>query len=471
MSDTIKAIESSVKEMLENQSTLTSKIEQVEKGAITETELKSYKDESDKNFVKMREDLEKATKAIRAENAAKEAEYSAKHNLNENFHTANRRIISGENFGGIKGFANVSEYRAYEEAFKFAFNRRMFERMESSGASAKVVEYAKVIRNALDGASNGGSIALPEAQVEAIELAVREMSAGLIPALGGRPTARDSVKVRVWGTHTVPDIVAAERRAAAAEYTTVSATGTMSSKSLNVYPLKGLYQADDDYLEDSEAGVQSLFQDGLAQDFASKLTAALVDGVGASGATIQGLVSAVNDATSETYDWYGTNNVFEPGYVVKSGAQGSLGTGSGRAADIDAHNKLQQLAGSIPAQFRGGSRWLMHPSVLVSIRNLKDSNGQPLFQAVYTGDGANPLRETLMGSPIILADHMPRLSSSQDRTVIGYGNLNAAYKYFPRRELQLETFRKPDLVEWYLKQRFAAGYQNGQAFPFYQAAA
>ena len=473
MSDTIKEIQSSVTELLEANKATDAKVKELADGVITAAEFKAHKEATDAAFIKAREDIEKSAKAIRADNAARQAVMGGGEKTLRHFQSANRRIISGESFGaGVKGFADVAEYQAWEDGFKFGTSRPMFARMESSGASEKVKQFANVIHNALDGTSGtGGAVALPESQRETIELAVRDMSGGLIEAMGGRPTARDSVKQRVWAAHTVPDVDATQRRKAAAEYTTVSATGVMREVTRNVHALKGLYQADDDYLDDAEAGVESLFQDGLSQDFASKLVAALVDGVGSAGATVQGLISDVNDATAGTYDWYAANNVFEPGYVVKSGAQGALGTGSGRAADADAHDKLQELAGSLRAQFRGSAVWLMHPSVLVAIRNLKDTSGHPLFQAVYTGDGANPLRETLMGARIIVADHMPRLSSSQDRTVIGYGNLGMGYKYFPRRELVLETFRKPDLTEWYLKSRFAAGWQDGQAFPFFSASA
>ena len=318
---------------------------------------------------------------------------------------------------------------------------------------------AERICNALDGNSNAnGAVALPEAQREAIEQATRAVSPGLMEALGGRNTARDAVSLRVWDKNTVPDPGGVgSRRKAAAEYQTVSGTGEMRSKSFDVRAHKGLYQADEDYLDDAEAGIESLWEDGLAEDFASSRANVIVNGAGTAN-LFEGMVVNIKDGTAVNYNAYSAANAFQGLFAVKSGVNGALGNESSSGAgdaDIQAVNNLIDLVASVPSRWAGGRMvWVMNRRTLAAVRKLRDANGQSLYQANFSGNGQDPMTQEILGYPVLLLDHMPGLNSSAASVPIGFGNLGAYMKFFPRRELSLETFKKPDIYEFYLEAAF-----------------
>ena len=216
-----------------------------------------------------------------------------------------------------------------------------------------------------------------------------------------------------------------------------------------------------------------MFRDGLGMDFGEKRTGTVINGAGTSGLH-EGLVVGLKDGSANDYNWYSAANAFQGAWVAKSGANGVLAQESATDAgdaDIVLANRLISMVAGIPTRFLAGSVWLMNRKILAAIRQVRDANGQSLFQANYAGNGQNPMTMELLGFPVILADQMPGLDSTKATIPLGFGNLGEYYKVFPRRDLVLETYRKPDLIQWYLKERFAAAKLHGQAFQFYRAGA
>ncbi len=73
---------------------------------------------------------------------------------------------------------------------------------------------------------------------------------------------------------------------------------------------------------------------------------------------------------------------------------------------------------SVKAQYWANGRWVMHRDVLKAVRQLKDGNGQYLYQPGLAGNGAGQL----LDSPIILSEEAPNTVSASNYAMV-YGDL------------------------------------------------
>lgn len=124
----------------------------------------------------------------------------------------------------------------------------------------------------------------------------------------------------------------------------------------------------------------------------------------------------------------------EPYGIVNSSTNG-VTAASATAFTFD---ELYSLKHSVDVAYRQGAGWMMHDSILLAIKKLKDGNGRYLFQA-STSAGAP---DTIDSDPISVNNHMASSVATTAKTVL-YGNFR---KYKVRR---VAGIRVRHLVERY----------------------
>jgi len=119
---------------------------------------------------------------------------------------------------------------------------------------------------------------------------------------------------------------------------------------------------------------------------------------------------------------------------------------SGTAATIGTGDKLIDLCYSLRSAYRANARWLMNAATLATVRKLKDSQNRYLWEPGLSGQ-----QQTLLGYPIVEADHMPDIGAGNIPILFGdfqcYGILDR------EMSIQRDPYTVKPLVAFYGKKR------------------
>jgi HK97 family phage major capsid protein len=109
----------------------------------------------------------------------------------------------------------------------------------------------------------------------------------------------------------------------------------------------------------------------------------------------------------------GTNK--PTGFLVSCGADT---TADGTAAADISYDNLVDLQHSVDEYYRTGASWMFNNQTCATLRKLKDSTGQPIWQqGLIAGQPS-----LLLGDPVVINNHMPAATSGL--RPIAYGQFN-----------------------------------------------
>jgi len=94
---------------------------------------------------------------------------------------------------------------------------------------------------------------------------------------------------------------------------------------------------------------------------------------------------------------------------------------------------------SLGAQYRPGSSWLMHDSVLKSIRKLKTTSSglEYLFKVDVTGDIREGVSGTLLGQPLFVSEFMPALGTTASTINCVLGDFKNYFGIYDRKGMEV----------------------------------
>ena len=183
---------------------------------------------------------------------------------------------------------------------------------------------------------------------------------------------------------------------------------TFDQKTLTAYPLAAWLSFTESMLDDDAAGLGDFAKESFSDDLADELDNQILNGT---GSPWTGILQDTN-----------TNTV-------------TMSAGSVSFSDIEHDNIVDLIGGLAYTKYRRGASFIANPTVLDTLRKIKDANGTPIYR---DPDMGNPSR--LVGYPIHSCDAMPSASAT-NTPFICFGN----YKFFllgKRKELIVELFDK-----------------------------
>lgn len=141
---------------------------------------------------------------------------------------------------------------------------------------------------------------------------------------------------------------------------------------------------------------------------------------------VQGLVSramGTRIARKQATHWVTGSGVSQPKGLVASSltADRDLDT-----ADTPDYEDLVDTQDLLDEAYEQNASWIMRKNTWSQLRLIVDTNGRPIIQDSTAGISEKPVRR-LLGSPVILDEAMPALSSAGDGFCIAYGDFREAY--------------------------------------------
>ena len=93
---------------------------------------------------------------------------------------------------------------------------------------------------------------------------------------------------------------------------------------------------------------------------------------------------------------------------------------------------------SLGAQYRPGAVWLMHDTILKSIRKLKETStsNQYLFKVDVTGDLREGVSGTLLGQPLFVSEWMPTLGLTASTINCVFGDFKNYFGIYDRKGME-----------------------------------
>lgn len=120
---------------------------------------------------------------------------------------------------------------------------------------------------------------------------------------------------------------------------------------------------------------------------------------------------------------------------------------------------------ALKTQYLNGATWLVSPTALASIRQMKDpSTGHFLWQPGLIDKAPG----TLLGYPVVISDCMPALSGGKVSTPIAFGNFSQSYQIVDRQGVQVlrDPYSAKPYVEFYVTKRVGGDVVNFDALKF-----
>lgn len=219
------------------------------------------------------------------------------------------------------------------------------------------------------------------------------------------------------------------------------------------YPTAELYAmpaATSAFLDDAAVDVGQWIADEVNAAFAAQETTAFVTGNGTNKPT--GFLSATTVAES-SWEWG------KLGYVA-TGVSGAMPTTS--PSDV-----LVDLVYALKAGYRQNASWVMNRKTQASIRKLKDSDGNYLWQPAATADG----RASLMGFPLVEAEDMPNVAANS--LSVAFGDFRRGYLVVDRQGVNVlrDPYSAKPYVLFYTTKRVGGGIADFDAIKLLKFAA
>lgn len=143
-------------------------------------------------------------------------------------------------------------------------------------------------------------------------------------------------------------------------------------------------------------------------------------------------------------------------------------TASGQAAAMPtSHDPFVDMIYSLKAAHRMGAVFVMNSLALSSMRKLKDSTGQYLWQPSLIADQPS----TFLGYPVVEAEDMPEIAASA--FPVAFGNFKAGYLVTDRSNMRIlrDPFTAKPYVEFYTTKRVGGAVIDSEAIKLLKIAA
>ena len=191
-------------------------------------------------------------------------------------------------------------------------------------------------------------------------------------------------------------------------------------------------------LNDSKFDIANLVISDTAEEFALKLTQAILTGTASDQP--YGMLKNVPVTTADDGDARDRDTL-------------RFVTSAGSPSQLDSDVLITALF-DLSASYRRGAIWVMSSATLAAARKLKDNNGAYLWQpnlgaAVDSGDGV------LLGKRVVIAEEMAA-SGSGDTSIL-VGDFRRGYELVEVGGMQItrdDNITTPGFVKWYVRQRF-----------------
>lgn len=144
-------------------------------------------------------------------------------------------------------------------------------------------------------------------------------------------------------------------------------------------------------------------------------------------------------------------------------------TNSGAAADFaatDPGDPLIDMMYKLKAAYRSSASWLMARLTLSGVRQLKDGNGNYLWQPNFEQERGG----LLLGHPIVEAEDMPAIGANA--LGIAFGDWNTAYQIVDRQGISVlrDPFTAKPFVKFYTTKRTGGDVINFEAIQIFKFA-
>lgn len=227
------------------------------------------------------------------------------------------------------------------------------------------------------------------------------------------------------------------------------ARGSTSTPTLSKleFPAMEIYAnpyASQTLLDDASVDIAAWLADEVSIEFAEEEGAAFVTGNGV--AKPRGLLS-YDFVANASWSWG------KVGYVA-SGNASALDTSSKNGTE-----KLISLIHALKQGYRNNARFLMNTSTLETLRTLKDSQNNYVWQpSIQAGTPA-----TLFGYQVVDDDNMPNIGAGEYPVL--FGDFQRAYLIVDRQGIRVlrDPYSNKPYVSFYTTKRVGGGIQNFQA--------
>lgn len=325
------------------------------------------------------------------------------------------------------GTGVTDEDNAEMELRKGAFTKFLKYGFGETGRAAMTAEETRALSSSAD--KDGGFLVPVSFESEIITLAYDE--AELRPLCNVAPTGRDAVQLAslskaavAWGTRNLaitPDEISA------------------GGERIDIWDLKGLTLIHNNTLDDSEANVWNELRDMFAMAIAEAEDDAFANGAG--DRMPKGVI-----ADSRVQANY-----------VPTGVASAISDGSNNGVDA-----LITMLQSLKKTYRRNATWAMNSTTEGLVRQLKDSNGQYLWQPpVQPGNPA-----LLLGRPIVNPEGMPDVAANSFS--IALGDFRKGYKVRDRSGIAVqrlvEKYAEYDQTGFLIKKRVGGQVTLPEAF-------
>lgn len=203
-------------------------------------------------------------------------------------------------------------------------------------------------------------------------------------------------------------------------------------------------------LDDSAVDLDGWIAEEVETAFAEQETQAFINGDG-----VNKPMGFLSVATAEESSWeWGKLG------MIKTGTAGALPPSNGSDVLID-------LVYALKAGYRQNGHWLMNRRTQATIRKLKDSEGNYIWQPPASLD----TRASLMSFPVVEAEDMPDMAN--DANAIAFGDFRRGYLIVDRLGIRIlrDPYSAKPYVLFYTTKRVGGGVQDYDAIKLLNFAA
>ncbi len=229
-----------------------------------------------------------------------------------------------------------------------------------------------------------------------------------------------------------------------------TASQTLAELTYSTMELYAMPAATSNFLDDAAVDVGQWIADEVNLAFAEQETAAFINGDGVNK-PIGFLSETIVDEGAWTW-----GNI---GYVP-TGEAGSLPLANESDVLID-------LVYALKSGYRQNASWVMNRSTQATIRKIKDSDGNYIWQPSLSPNG----RATLLGFDLVEAEDMPDIAANS--TSIAFGDFRRGYLIVDRRGVNVlrDPFSSKPYVLFYTTKRVGGGVADFDAIKLLKFAA
>jgi HK97 family phage major capsid protein len=174
--------------------------------------------------------------------------------------------------------------------------------------------------------------------------------------------------------------------------------------------LYGMISAWNFFLQDAQYPMETEWARDFAEQRARALDSGIINGTASSG-QIRGFLNTTPVTTADFASPLRNANALQ--YIAAPSPDNLI-------------DHMLDAFFTLNAAYRANAAWLMNSATLATVRQAKDSTGQPVFQNTY-GSGVDLADGTLFGKPVVISEYMPDLAQSPLSYPIAVGDWRAMY--------------------------------------------